>query len=152
MPAQQSNTGMRTRLWTVLPGLLGGMAVTTCIAPFGEFFWANVVDIWGPQAAILFVLLILRAPSPVIGGAALTMALYLGLFYLWFFTSGRGDVMAWFAYLFSLPGAPIGACLALCFTRQARPIVAVVLAAAWVTAGLVVNQTIICSTLIYCLG
>ncbi|MEE1880968.1 hypothetical protein V0R55_12420 [Pseudomonas soli] len=152
MSLPQLITGTRTNLWTVLPGLLGGMAVTTCISPFDRFFWGNVVDIWGPQAAILIILLILRAPKPVIGGTALAMALYLALFYLWFFTGGRGDVMAWFVYLFSLPGALIGACLALRLTKLAAPLTALALAGAWVAAGLVINQTIICSTLLYCLG
>ncbi len=79
----------------------------------------------------------------------------IGLFDAWVFTRTHPDSMAWLGYVFSLPGAVVGAVLvALLLQRQPNlgSIAASLLAAASVAAGIAINQAVVCSTVMYCGG
>jgi hypothetical protein len=63
--------------------------------------------------------------------------------------------MAWLGYLFSLPGALVGAISATYYLRRRedfRALVAGSVAASAVMFGVLINQVAVCSTVMYCLG
>jgi hypothetical protein len=97
---------------------------------------------------------VFKAQRAVFAGAAIAMALYLSLFSLWYFKGGAADstAMAWLGYFFSFPGALIGAVLAIFTKSPTSRSIAVLIAFGWVALGIAVNQTIVCSTVMYCLG
>jgi hypothetical protein len=94
-------------------------------------------------------------PRPaVIAGVAVVLALYLAIFYLCIHLShDRDGSLAWLGYLFSLPGAIAGALRAVFLLRK-RPLYSIIsagfTAASLVFVGLLVNQTIVCNTIMYC--
>jgi uncharacterized protein YqgC (DUF456 family) len=61
--------------------------------------------------------------------------------------------MAWLGYFFSLPGGLLGAVAATLWMRPRDDWSAVAVSSATVAAvlfGIVVNQTVVCSTVLYC--
>lgn len=60
--------------------------------------------------------------------------------------------MAWLGYFFSFPGALIGAGFAIVSEKPKTPITPILQALGWVVLGVAVNQTVVCSTVMYCLG
>lgn len=129
-------------LWAALAGLTWGLMSAAWLSHPGEYFWDNVAGLLAPHAIVLVALLIFRAPFPVTGGTAMAMALYLSLFGLWFTTRGHGAT-GWLLYMFSFPGALIGAGMAWFFTAKAAPLKAVWWAMLWAASGLAANQAIV---------
>ena len=84
--------------------------------------------------------MLFKASRAVLGGVALTMALYLYLFDSW-----ATESMAWLFYLFSFPGVLVGALLA--SVAPSRKPYEVLIAAGWVILGIVVNLTIMLITM-----
>lgn len=133
---------------------LGG-CISAVLAPKDSFFFPNFLFFWGSQVLILAFVLLFRPRAAVVAGIAFSLALYLGLFGAWLFTRTHPESMAWLGYVFSLPGAVVGAVLvALLLQRQPNlgPYAAVLLAAALVAAGIAINQVVVCSTVMYCGG
>ena len=107
-------------------------------------FWAgshpiNFVVMWGPQAAVLAVMFLIKARPAAIAGAALAFAGYLALFRWWDDEGG----LAWLIYTFSLPGGLLGGIAVTKWLRKRDewPGAAAALAtAASVAAGLAIGQ------------
>lgn len=128
-----------------------GLAAAVYISPKNEYFLGNFAYMWLPQAAVLALALVCKASRESLGGIAIALALYLSVFAFWF--SGKNaDSMAWLGYFFSFPGALIGAGFAIVCEKLKTPIAPILQALGWVVLGVAVNQTVICSTIFYCLG
>lgn len=132
-------------------GIALGLAVAVYISPKSDYFLGNFAYMWLPQAAVLALALACKASRESLGGIAIALALYLSVFAFWF--SGKNaDSMAWLGYFFSFPGALIGTGFAIVCEKLKTPIAPILQALGWVVLGVAVNQTVICSTILYCLG
>lgn len=132
-----------------------GIAIAAMLAPKTTYFLPNFLSFWGPQLAVLVVALICKPHPVIVAGTAFALAIYLALFGTWIFTRSHPDSMAWLGYISSMPGAAIGAMLAaITFRKHASQhrFLAGGLATATVFGGIAINQIVICSTLMYCLG
>jgi hypothetical protein len=110
--------------WLALAGVLAGLLAATALSPRDaglRTFVANLVYSWGPQALVVGVLLAFRPRPAVIAGASLAMALHLVAFASWARTLPPREALAWLYYLFSFPGALVGACAAAVLSRLRRP-------------------------------
>lgn len=136
--------------------VLVGICVAMSLAPKDEGFLPNALFMWLPQAAILLLLFLTYTKHPAaIGGAALTLSIYLLLFHAWLFSRIHKDSMAWLGYLYSLPGAAVGALVlvaVLVGMKKRRPVQLASGACLGSAIGLAANQAIVCSTVMYCLG
>lgn len=145
-----------SELTFAISAIVIGIGVAALIAPHEAiFFWPNFRFYWLPQAAVLGLLLCLRPSPALFGGVAFALAIYLASFATWVFSRSHPESMAWLGYYFSMPGALIGAGAATALTsRQSsvRPVVAALLGFGLVVAGVAANQTILCTTVFYCLG
>lgn len=132
-----------------------GICVSVALAPKDEFFLSNFLFFWGSQVLVLFFALVFCLRAAVVAGIAFSLALYLGLFGAWIFTRTYPDSMAWLGYVFSLPGAVVGVVF-MALLLQRRPnlgsFAVALVAAAAVAVGIAINQTVVCSTLMYCGG
>lgn len=134
-------------------GLLSGVCLSAMLAPKDADFIPNVLFFWLPQLAVLALLWPLRPRGAVVAGAALALATYLGLFDAWVFSRSHPDSMAWLGYLFSLPGAAVGSILSALWLRGRLTYGAIAvscIAASLVLVGILINQTIVCKTVMYC--
>jgi hypothetical protein len=131
-----------------------GILAACFLAPKNRYFLGNMAIFWLPQAAILLCMWLLDSRPSVISGAALILSLYLtafGIFML--YNSGPGTAMAWLGYLFSLPGAGIGALIGIAiikFRKIHTAAVAGVISAICTFVGLAINQTTLCNTVLHC--
>ena len=135
-------------------GIAIGLAVSALVAPKDIlYFLPNALFYWVPQLCVLALICLLKPRPAVVGGVAIALALYLGAFYMWFFSIHHGDAMGWLGYLFSLPGALIGALFSIILLRS-RPecttLIACSVAVVFTFTGVLINQYIICSTVMYC--
>lgn len=134
-----------------------GLGIAAGFAPHDSWlFWPNLGFYWLPQAAVLGILFCFFKPSPAMfGGIAVALGCYLGAFATWLFTRSHPESMAWLGFYFSLPGALIGGVLAGALASD-RPLISPVASAllgfGLVIGGIAVNQAIVCSTAMYCLG
>jgi hypothetical protein len=133
-----------------------GIWVAAALAPSGEGFLPNVLFMWLPQAAILLLLFVVYRTYPAaIGGTALSLSIYLLIFHTWLFSRVHKDSMAWTGYLFSLPGAAVGAVAVvsvLLGKNHPRPVQLAAGVCMGSAIGLAANQVLVCSTVMYCLG
>lgn len=132
-----------------------GVAVAFALAPRDSylFMFGNVAFFWLPQAIILGVLIPLSSRAAVISGTAIVLALYLATFGAWVFSRVPPDSMAWLGYIFSLPGAGLGALIGMLVVRQRNfgtAFIAGIVSALYTALGLGVNQTLICNTVMSC--
>ena len=133
---------------------LGGI-VSALLASKGSHFLANFAFYWLPQLGVLAFVCLCKPRLAVIAGVATVLAVYLAAFGTWAFTRNSPESMAWLGYLFSLPGAllaAVGAAIMLRARLHIHPLAAGAMAAGVVFAGIAINQTVVCSTVIYCLG
>ena len=138
---------------SLLPSVLAGVVVAALLSPKDAYFMGNFMFYWLPQGIVLAVLLFFVSRPAVLSAVAVVLAVYLALFGVWVFSRPNPEAMAWLGYLFSLPGAGLGAIAgALYVKRQSyeRAIVAGSIAALFTFAGLAVNQLAVCSTVMYC--
>jgi hypothetical protein len=138
-----------------VPCFLSGILVASVLAPWDEYFFGNFAFYWLPQAVVLGILMSVYPRPAAISGAAVVLAAYLAAFGAWLFfrSHSHAESLAWLGYLFSLPGAAIGATAGAVFAKRrnfhpAETVGMVVAVPALV--GLVLNQTLICSTLMHC--
>jgi hypothetical protein len=133
--------------------IIFGVCISAILAPKSSYFFPNFLFYSGSQLLILAFVLLFRPRAAVVAGIAFSLALYLGLFGAWVFTSTHPESMAWLGYIFSLPGAVVGAVLAAILLRKQSSygyFAIGLLAAALVAAGIAANQIIVCNTVIYC--
>lgn len=132
-----------------------GLVVSVLLAPKDSFFLPNAAFFWGSQLSVLAFAWLFRSRSAIVAGVAIALVAYLSAFEAWVFTRIHPESMFWLGYVFSLPGAVVGAiavAMSLRSRPQLRPLVAGSVAAGVVLAGIVLNQTAVCSTVMYCLG
>jgi uncharacterized membrane protein YoaK (UPF0700 family) len=133
-----------------------GLAAAAAFAPATSFFLGNFFLYWLPQGGVLVLLSMYKPPRPAAyAGVAGALAAYFLLFHSWVFSRQHPESMAWLGYLFSIPGAVVGAfvALALLARRQITQAVPIGIACALgVASGLAVNQAIVCSTVMHCTG
>lgn len=133
--------------------ILIGVAAAVMIAPKNSYFFSNFTFYWLPQAVLLATLLITRCRLPVICGVALILSGHLVCFNFWISSKPHPDSMTWLGYLFSLPGAAIGAfssALAVKHFKIDSSLILGGIAFSFTLVGLILNQVFICTTLMYC--
>jgi hypothetical protein len=135
--------------------VITGVGVAFVLAPRDSylFMFGNVAFFWLPQAIVLGILIPLSSRSAVVSGTAIVLALYLAAFGAWVFSSPRPDSMAWLGYIFSLPGAGVGALIGLFVVRRrnfSTAFTAGAISALCTLFGLIANQALICGTVMYC--
>jgi hypothetical protein len=116
MRSAEKNISQPTRIPIAAIGIALSPAVAVLISPKNEYFLANFAGYWLPQAIVLCVALLCKAPQALLSGITAAMALYLYLFDVWVTES-----MGWLIYFFSFPGVLIGALLAIFFTPSRKP-------------------------------
>ncbi|UUY08193.1 hypothetical protein LRS11_20725 [Pseudomonas sp. J452] len=131
-----------------------GILVACFLSPKDRYFLGNMAIFWLPQAAILLCMWLLGSRPSVISGVALILSLYLAAFGVFtFYNSGPDASMAWLGYLFSLPGAGIGALIGIAIIKLRKihaAAVAGVVSAICTFVGLAINQAALCNTVLYC--
>ena len=130
-----------------------GVAVATYFSPKDSFFLGNFSFYWLPQAVVLAILFIARYKLAIICGTALILSAYLACFHFWRFSKPHPESMAWLGYVFSFPGAAVGALFSAPIAKYFKiegPFVLGVTALLITLVGLALNQTIICTTVMYC--
>ncbi|WP_415753793.1 hypothetical protein [Pseudomonas leptonychotis] len=126
--------------------------VAATIAPSGSYFFGNFIYFWLPQAGVFLLPAIIYSRPAVISGAALVLALYLAAFNSWNVSNGP-ESLSWLGYLFSLPGAAIGAGVGALYLKSKtnnKPIYVGAVIAVSTLVGLAINQIFVCSTVMYC--
>jgi hypothetical protein len=121
---------------------------------YGEFFLATGAFLLSP-AAVVFLALLGRPRLAAVGGIAVALSLYQAAMLILEITVYGGQGLLFpFVYLFSLPGAALGALAIILFLRtraHIAPFAAFCISAAAVLAGVATNQTVVCNTVIpYC--
>jgi hypothetical protein len=128
-----------------------GAGVAAAIAPKDAFFVPNFLTYWGSQLFVLACLAVCRPRAEVVAGASMALAIYVAAFDYWNMSREHPESMAWLGYLFSLPGAVIGAVAARLRSRSlSHPLLIGLVSFALVLAGIAINQALICNTLFYC--
>lgn len=87
--------------------IFAGICTAIVIAPYNKYFLLNFLFYWGPQGIILSILYFGRIHLSIIAGSAFIMTLHLIAYDICI--SRPSDAMAWLGYLFSIPGALVGA-------------------------------------------
>jgi hypothetical protein len=144
---------LRREVGLAFGSVLSGVVIAAVLASGGSFFVSNFLWYWVPQACVLILLWLLKARPATFAGVAIALALYLGAFGWWLFSRGHPESLAWLGYLFSLPGAAIAAVSVALWLRGRRGWGALLVgsfAAGAVLVGIIVNQAIVCSTVMYC--
>ncbi len=133
--------------------ILIGVAVAIYLSPKDSYFFENFIFYWLPQAIVIAILFIARYKVPIICGAALILSTYLVCFYLWIFSKPHPESMAWLGYVFSFPGAVIGALSSAPIAKRFEIKHSVLLGATalvFTFIGLALNQALVCETVMYC--
>jgi hypothetical protein len=128
--------------------------VAALLAQKGPNFLPNLGFFWLSQLLALSLCLPFRPRPAVIAGAALALVTYLAAFALWLATHPDRVGLVWFGYLFSLPGAAVGAIAGALLLRDRfryGVAIAILLTAGLALLGVLLNQTMICMTVMYCL-
>jgi len=102
----------------LLIALLFGLIVAVVFAPKNNFFFGNFAYFWGPQAIIFLLIIVLRFRIGILTGCAFILAIFLLVFHSWVFSHDRPEALVWIFYLFSFPGAGVGAILAGFFCKR----------------------------------
>jgi hypothetical protein len=130
-----------------------GVAVATYLSPKDNYFIGNFSFYWLPQAIVIGILFFARYKLPVICGVALIFSAYLACFHLWVFSQPHPESMAWLGYIFSFPGAAIGALASASIAKrfEIKNSVMLCVTALLITfVGLALNQALVCATVMYC--
>jgi hypothetical protein len=137
-----------------ISALVLGLLVAALLAHKGANFLPNLGFFWLSQLIALLLCLPFRPRPAVVAGTALALATYLAGFALWVATHPGSAGLVWFGYLLSLPGATIGAIVAALLLRDRfryGVAIAILITAGLALLGVIVNQTVICMTAMYCL-
>ncbi|UMR30116.1 hypothetical protein MJ904_24405 [Massilia sp. MB5] len=133
--------------------LIPGILLSAALSRKDEYFAANFFFFLLPQLAVIAGVCLIRPRPGIVAGCALVLFAYLGIYAAWLFSRPHPESMAWLGYVFSVPGALVGAIsYGLWSVRRQAPSISrtVAYSAAAVLAGLAVFQGALCSTLMYC--
>ncbi|MEI2812656.1 MAG: hypothetical protein V9E91_02260 [Burkholderiaceae bacterium] len=147
------NTASWSERLSLIMSVLAGLLVSIWLSPWDTYFWGNFAIFWIPQLVILVVLLFFVTRQAVLTGIAAVLALYLALFSAWASSSSSHDGLTWLGYLFSLPGAGLGAIVGAIYLEgqtYRRAFTYAAIAAMFTFVGLAINQAVMCSTVMYC--
>jgi hypothetical protein len=136
-------------------GLAVGICVSAMLAQKGSNFLPNLAFFWLSQLIALAPALPFRPRPAVVAGGALALAVYLGASAAWLALHPNRAGFIWLGYLFSLPGAAVGSIVAALLLRDRLKYSAII--ASGITSGLalvgvLINQTLVCITAMYCLS
>jgi hypothetical protein len=142
--------------FAALASIALGIAISVALAPNDSSFLSNLLFYWVPQACVLALFSLYKPPRPaVFAGIALALATYLALFGTWLFSRRHPESLTWLGYLLSLPGAVVGSFAAINWLGRNNALRPSVIAAATAIAallGIAMNQVVVCSTVMYCMG
>jgi len=134
--------------------IIGSAASVAAQADKNQYFWGQFWLIWGPQAAMLILLIICRSRPAAIIGSALVLSLYEVGFSVYADATNDVNGLVWLGYFFSFPGAAIGGVIAndrlKAESFPSTGIRVVFKMAVATLIGLTLNQAVICSTVMYC--
>lgn len=142
--------------WSAILGVALGVAVSMKLAlgvPGIDFFVVNTLGFWIPQLVVLGLLLLFKPRPAVVAGVAGVLAIYCWVYAAGIRSTNDREGLAYLGYVFSFPGAAIGASFIgqqLHLHPVNNAITAAVAAAFVVASGIFVNQVMICHTVIYC--
>lgn len=129
------------------------LAIAAVLAPKDSYFVANFLFFILPSAFLLGIFLPYSPRPAAVAALAAVLALYLVGFHWWLFSDGNPESLAWLGYLASLPGIAIGA-IASAFALKRKSAAGVFEVFAFTTfcalVGLLLNQALVCSTVMYC--
>ena len=148
-----NNTTQSREYLIALSAALLGIIVAIFLPPKDIYFFSNFMWYWLPQLGIIILLLILKASPSTIGGAAFVLALYPLAYYTWVMHHKDGEGLVWLGYLFSLPGGVLGSFVALAYLKykiHKNYLVITGMSALFTFFGLLINQIIVCKTVMYC--
>ena len=133
---------------------LGG-CVAAMLAPTDSLggFVSNAAFFWMPQLMVLGILVPFSPRPAAVSGVAVVLALYLAVFGYWVFNRPHPESLAWLGYLASLPGSVFGAIIGALVARRRLKLGArrtFALSALFAALGLLGNQLVVCSTVMYC--
>lgn len=154
LPMNKSHPLTAELLQTALSIALG-IAIAVVLSPKDPSFFKNVLFYWGPHACVLVSFGLCHPPRLALAGVASALAAYLAAFGAWLFSRQHPESMAWVGYVFSFPGALIGAFLTKAWIARrqvTRPSLIAFITASGVLFGLAINQGIVCTTVMYCGG
>ena len=137
--------------------ILLGLALAIYLAPLNsKYFWPNFLFYWLPQIAIIVLPSTYKPPRRAFfSGVTIALVICLGLHSWWMHSREHPDSLAWLGYLFSLPGALAGMGFIQYRLKNRQNLSGIMIfmaVAGFTLIGIAVNQVLICSTVMYCLG
>jgi hypothetical protein len=143
----------QTRYWILGSILLMGISAAY-IAPHDASFLGNFAWYWFPAAGVVSLLAAAGAKSGVLAGCSLALTTFLFTYHFWVQSLHSPGGLVWLGYLFAMPGAIAGALFAYFWfkNRNTSLMLATLVATSCTVFGLVLNMSLICSTVMYCGG
>lgn len=133
-------------LYLALICILLGLGVSVVISPKTCFFLSNFTFYWGSQLFVLALLLPFKPRPAIVAGTAISLAIYLTLFYVWLMSQQHPESLAWIVFIFSLPGATIASIsIVLWFRKHPTfgPIQSALITSGATIAGIAINQAVL---------
>jgi len=134
--------------------LIISLIVAIISSPKNTYFLSNFLWYWIPQAIVIGLLLAFKFRLAIIAGAILALTIDLALYEIW--TNSSKDPMianVWVGYLFTIPGAFIGALLYGLKIKNKVSISykkVIINSTIFTIIGIGIMQLILCSTVMYC--
>jgi len=134
--------------------LIISLTVAIISSPKNTYFLSNFLWYWIPQAIVIGLLFAFKFRLAIIAGAILALTIDLALYEIW--TNSSKDPMianVWVGYLFTIPGAFIGALLYGLKIKNKVSISykkVIINSTIFTIIGIGIIQFILCSTVVYC--
>lgn len=135
--------------------LIISFTVAIISSPKNTYFLSNFLWYWIPQAIVIGLLFAFKFRLAIIAGAILALTIDLALYEIW--TNSSKDPMianVWVGYLFTIPGAFIGALLYGLKIKNKISISykkVIINSTIFTIIGIGIIQFILCSTVMYCI-
>ena len=130
------------------------LIVAIVSSPKTAYFLSNFLWYWVPQAIVISLLYVFKFRLAIIAGAILALTIDLALYEIW--TNLSKDPMVaniWIGYLFTIPGAFVGAVLYGLKIKHEVSISykeVIISSTIFSVIGIGIIQFILCSTVMYC--
>jgi hypothetical protein len=129
------------------------MLPASLIAPMDLSFLPNLLYFTLPPLAVAGLAGVVCWRGAALLGSACVLSAYLCLYGVWTSMSNPADGLAWLGYLLSMPGAGLGGLIGALIARDYRdrgPCHVALICAGGCLAGLLINQTGLCMSVMYC--